>query len=352
MDFLKTLLAYVALTVAFSVQEGPLPQDVPTPTPLPPNVTASPIPNAPAATDVPTATPTASPIPEPTITPNMGYRTVQWQDRGSGVLKVQKKLIELGYLAEGEDDGAYGSKTTAAVRRFQKANGLSVDGIAGQATQTRLFEDPNVVPYSPPTVPPTATPTPAPETPAPSAAPTASPADDLPLPGASGDFPVDTVTTEAPVYTPEGLTLLPNGSIILGSGGNGQALTMTVTQDGVGYTRRPSLWVNTVGSPVMSLRELAACIDDWQLDVSESGVWVLSAAGYTVVIRETDSGLSVMVDGSAIAMESGAVRLDNGEVYISDMFLRTALRATTIYDSDEQSLILFVRNKSVSTSAD
>lgn len=347
MDFLKTLLAYVALTVAFSVQEGPLLQDVPTPTPLPPNVTASPIPNAPAATDVPTATPTASPIPEPTITPNMGYKTVQWQDRGSGVLKVQKKLIELGYLAEGEDDGAYGSKTTAAVRRFQKANGLSVDGIAGQATQTRLFQDPNVVPYSPPTVPPTATPTPAPETPAPSAAPTA---EDLPLPDVTDAFPVDVVTTEAPVYTPEGLTLLPNGSIILGNGG--ATLTMTVTQDGVGYTRRPSLWVNTVGSPVMSLRELAACIDDWQLDVSESGVWVLSAAGYTVVIRETDSGLSVMVDGSAIAMESGAVRLDNGEVYISDMFLRTALRATTIYDSDEQSLILFVRNKSVSTSAD
>lgn len=345
MDFLKTLLAYVALTVAFSVQEGPLPQDVPTPTPLPPNVTASPIPNAPAATDVPTATPTASPVPEPTITPNMGYKTVQWQDRGSGVLKVQKKLIELGYLAEGEADGAYGSKTTAAVRRFQKANGLSVDGIAGQATQTRLFEDPNVVPYSPPTVPPTATPTPAPETPAPTA-------EDLPLPDVTDAFPVDVVTTEAPVYTPDGLTLLPNGSIFLGSGGNGQALTMTVTQDGVGYTRRPSLWVNTVGSPVMSLRELAACIDDWQLDVSESGVWVLSVAGYTVVIRETDSGLSVMVDGSAIAMESGAVRLDNGEVYISDMFLRTALRATTIYDSDEQSLILFVRNKSVSTSAD
>lgn len=349
MDFLKTLLAYVALTVAFSVQEGPLPQDVPTPTPLPPNVTASPIPNAPAATDVPTATPTASPIPEPTITPNMSYKTVQWQDRGAGVLKVQKKLIELGYLAEGEDDGAYGSKTTAAVRRFQKANGLSVDGIAGQATQTRLFEDPNVVPYSPPTVPPTATPTPAPETPAPTAAPTA---EDLPLPDVTDNFPVDVVTTEAPVYTPDGLTRLPNGSIFLGSGGNGQALTMTVTQDGVGYTRRPSLWVNTAGSPVVSLRELAACLDGWEVAVSESGEWTLTAAGYTVVIRQVDGSMSVTVDGSAVAMDAGAVRFDNGEMYVADTFLRTALRATTVFDDDEQSLILFVPNKSVSTSVD
>ena len=47
MDFLKTLLAYVALTVAFSVQEGPLPQDVPTPTPLPPDVTPTPTPPPP-----------------------------------------------------------------------------------------------------------------------------------------------------------------------------------------------------------------------------------------------------------------------------------------------------------------
>ena len=144
MDFLKTLLAYVALTVAFSVQEGPLPQDVPTPTPLPPNVTASPIPNAPAATDVPTATPTASPIPEPTITPNMGYRTVQWQDRGSGVLKVQKKLIELGYLT-GEADGIYGKATENAVRDFQLRNGLKVDGKAGLQTQEKLFYAQDVV---------------------------------------------------------------------------------------------------------------------------------------------------------------------------------------------------------------
>ena len=46
MDFLKTLLAYVALTVAFSVQEGPLPQDVPTPTPQPQNHAPTPAPTA------------------------------------------------------------------------------------------------------------------------------------------------------------------------------------------------------------------------------------------------------------------------------------------------------------------
>ena len=74
MDFLKTLLTYVAITVALSVQEGPLPEDVPTPTPLPPNVTATVEPNT---TEVPTPTPTATPVPEPTITPNLSYKTVQ-----------------------------------------------------------------------------------------------------------------------------------------------------------------------------------------------------------------------------------------------------------------------------------
>lgn len=346
MDFLKTLLAYVALTVAFSVQEGPLPQDVPTPTPLPPNVTASPIPNAPAATAVPTATPTASPVPQPTLTPNMSYKTVQWQDRGNGVLRVQRRLIELGYLPEGEDDGAFGTKTTSAVRRFQKANGLSVDGIAGQATQTRLFEDPNVVPYTPPTAVPTATTLP--ETPAPATETPAPASSDLPLPIA--DFPVDAATTEAPAESPEGLTLLPDGNVILGN--SGTALTMTVMQDGVGYTRRPSLYVDEAGNPAMSLRELAACIDDWTLTDDGEGAWTLTAAGYSVMLRESVGTLTLTLDGSEVTLENGALLYLDGEVYVTDSFLRTVLRATTIFDADEQSLILFIPSKTVSNSAD
>ena len=53
------------------------------------------------------------------------------------------------------------------------------------------------------------TPAPAPETPAPSAAPTA---EDLPLPDVTDAFPVDVVTTEAPVYTPDGSRMAASSS--------------------------------------------------------------------------------------------------------------------------------------------
>ncbi len=338
MDFLKTLLTYVAITVALSVQEGPLPEDVPTPTPLPPNVTATLEPNT---TATPTLAPTATPVPEPTITPNLSYKTVQWKDRGTNVKKVQKRLIELGYLAEGEDDGAFGAKTASAVRRFQRANGLNVDGVAGQVTQTRLFEDENVVPAPTATPVLTATPVPATDTPAPVEAPdaqAAATADELPIP----------VTTAQTDPAPEGLTTLEGGTIILGN--SGSVLTMTVISDGVGYTRRPSLFLNAEHTPFMRLSELAACIGDWTF-TTDGGTQTLTAAGYTVVISTADS-LSVTVDGTPVTLSGGELLFDNGEAYISDSFLRATLSATTVFDQDENSLILFIQNKSVNNSVD
>lgn len=56
---------------------------------------------------------------------------------GSEVKEVQKKLIDKGYLS-GSADGIFGSKTKNAVIAFQKANGLTADGIVGSQTLKAL----------------------------------------------------------------------------------------------------------------------------------------------------------------------------------------------------------------------
>ena len=52
---------------------------------------------------------------------------------GSTVRQIQTKLKSWGYYS-GAVDGVYGSATEAAVRAFQKKNGLTVDGKAGPQT--------------------------------------------------------------------------------------------------------------------------------------------------------------------------------------------------------------------------
>lgn len=56
---------------------------------------------------------------------------------GREVRYLQQNLIGLGYLS-GSDDGSYGPGTEAAVEAFQADYGLSVDGNAGESTQTAL----------------------------------------------------------------------------------------------------------------------------------------------------------------------------------------------------------------------
>lgn len=59
--------------------------------------------------------------------------------RGKEVRELQQALIDLGYL-KGTADGIFGNKTEIAVRKFQKANRLSVDGLAGQTTREMILE--------------------------------------------------------------------------------------------------------------------------------------------------------------------------------------------------------------------
>ncbi|MDD7351152.1 MAG: spore cortex-lytic enzyme [Clostridia bacterium] len=56
---------------------------------------------------------------------------------GQQVRQIQSKLSAWGYYS-GEVDGIYGSKTTEAVKNFQRVNGLKVDGIVGEETAAKI----------------------------------------------------------------------------------------------------------------------------------------------------------------------------------------------------------------------
>lgn len=78
-----------------------------------------------------------TPTPAPTIEPQ--YETLRKGSKGDEVKKLQEALIALGYLDDGGADGDYGNGTVAAVKEFQKDNGLTADGHAGQQTLSTLY---------------------------------------------------------------------------------------------------------------------------------------------------------------------------------------------------------------------
>lgn len=323
MDFLKTLLAYMSLLAALGVQEGPAPEAVPTPTALPTYMTATPEPNQ---TEAPTPSPTPTLAPAPTITPNNRYSKVSYGDKGAQVTKLQKALITLGYLPSDAADGSFGYQTHNAVKAFQKANGLSADGVAGPATLTNLYENPNVVGVA-----------------------TATPAVTAAL---SPDFTPDpTATPEAP----DGLTLLQNAYVISGSTGEMLQRVVTTEYETFSYqtTVRPQLWVNASGKPVLALAELTNCLDGWTLmGSSADGLYALSACGYTVSIQLAADTPVILVDGQAVQIAAEDAFIQNGTLYVTDSFLRTALKAETVFDADEKSIVLTFRDKSIVNAQD
>lgn len=104
------------------------------------------------ATPKPTATPTALPEFEKPRT------TVRYGSKGSDAKLVQQRLIELGYL-NGKADGNFGSQSMAALKAFQRNNGLVDDGVAGSGTNALLFSYLALAADEKPTVLPTPTPT-------------------------------------------------------------------------------------------------------------------------------------------------------------------------------------------------
>ena len=101
-----------------------------------------------------------SPIPTTTPLTQENAIVIQRGTRGVQVLNLQKRLTELGYYTA-KMDSDYQAADIAAVKAFQKNNGLKADGIAGYETQVKIYSA-NAVPGSAFTPTPTPAPTPTP----------------------------------------------------------------------------------------------------------------------------------------------------------------------------------------------
>ena len=72
----------------------------------------------------------------------ISMQTVRKGDSGGDVKLLQQKLNDQGYALE--EDGVYGSATLKAVKDFQKARGLTADGIVGPITWAALIAASNI----------------------------------------------------------------------------------------------------------------------------------------------------------------------------------------------------------------
>lgn len=88
------------------------------------------------ATAPPTAEPNFYMTPIPTDVP-----TLKINSSGDEVKLMQERLIHLGYLKEGANDGQFGKGTQNAVKVFQDTNGLNADGAAGPVTLRLLYSN-------------------------------------------------------------------------------------------------------------------------------------------------------------------------------------------------------------------
>ena len=121
---------------------------------------ATPVPDF-NGTPAPTGDGTATLVPTATST------LLKRGSQGEAVKNVQAALKRLGYF-EGKTDGDFGEYTENAVKEFQRQNGLTPDGVVGQATLNKLSSS------TAKTAKPTATPTPR-VTPKPTKTPTPKP---------------------------------------------------------------------------------------------------------------------------------------------------------------------------------
>jgi murein L,D-transpeptidase YcbB/YkuD len=89
------------------------------------------------ATTTTAARSTASSTVPAASTTTVARAEIKQGSKGSDVTALQQRLTALGYNP-GTADGTFGPSTTAAVMAFQKAAGLTADGVVGATTWAAL----------------------------------------------------------------------------------------------------------------------------------------------------------------------------------------------------------------------
>lgn len=104
--------------------------------------------------------PAPAPTPAPGPATPASMPTLHLGAKGPAVADLQRRLANAGF-SPGPVDGNFGPQTQAAVRRFQAARGLTVDGWVGPQTWGALLGTAAAAPTAPAAPPPGATPAPA-----------------------------------------------------------------------------------------------------------------------------------------------------------------------------------------------
>ena len=329
MDFIKSLLLYMTMTLAANLEAAPTPGAMPPPTPalvvesvtdpVPTDANGAPIVGSFVVTPGP-----ATPTPLPTMTPNAGYSRLAMGSKGDEVRRLQTRLAELGYLA-GNIDGAYGYQTRNAVSLFQEVNGLQKDGVAGPETQTHLFDNPDILP-NPAVI------TPSPE-------PTATPGQDGLVPVPEDPRSEWSLQKDAQVMF--------NGEVLHDAGGSDL-----------------KVWLRKADA-VVSLSDLSLAAG-MEMEEHFGNRLSLRFAGYVVTAelmpsvregREENAGGYVQaylaaVDGTEVMLDQGDLMYEDGVWYCTGAFLEKTMHGDVVYDAEEKTLMAVIEDKAIYSSVD